>query len=256
MKKFFGLLVQEYRHYALLNYGLAALIGIFVFIGPIVIVQVFPNSPYYNVPDVRLSLIMVSVFAILILSVGMFSSSLNREMKTKELWLHNSQSIYTLIGAKLIYHGLTMIALCFIPYIGLFFVGDLIEGTVLQFLMFGIAGLFFASMIYIFFIVICLFYIALNTQMARYIGKLSYVVMLLAFLFMIEVLNRLPNLPFLQMGKVPMSNLNEYLPTFADNKIAISVYFDFYLVEEFVMTGILILIYMLSCKWIERVITR
>lgn len=256
MKKFFGLLVQEYRHYALLNYGLAALIGIFVFIGPIVIVQVFPNTPYYNVPDVRLSLIMVSVVSIVLLSIGMFSSSLNRDMKTKELWLHNSQSIYTLIGAKLIYHGLAMIALCFIPYIGLFFVGDLIEGTLLQYLMFGIAGLFLVSMMYIFLIVICLFFIALNTQLAQYIGKFSYVVMLVSFLFMIEIFNRLPSLPFLQIGKVPLSHLNEYLPTFAENRISISLYFDFYIVEEIVMTGIIILIYMMSCKWLERVITR
>lgn len=256
MKKFFGLLVQEYRYYALFNYGLAGLVGIVVFLGPVLIVQLFPNTTYYNIPDVRLSMSMVAAVSIVLFSVGLFSSSLNRDIKSKELWLHNSQSIYTLIGAKLIYHGLTMIALCFIPYIGLFFVGELIEGTFLQYVVFGFAGLFLAVMMYIFLIVIGLILIALNTQLARYIGKFSYVVLFVAVLLMIEVLNRLPELSFLQIGKVPLSNLNEYLPTFANNKISMSLYFDFYLVEEIVMTALVVLFYMLSCKWIERVITR
>ncbi|KGR78226.1 hypothetical protein [Ureibacillus manganicus] len=193
MQKFLGLLVQEYRNYALFNYGLAALIVIVVFLGPLLVVQFFPNTAYYNVPDVRLSMSMVAAVSIVLLSVGLFSSSLNRDIKLKELWLHNSQSIYSLVGAKLIYHGLTMIALCFIPYIGLFFVGDLIVGTFLQYLVFGFAGLFLAITMYIFFIVITLLWIALNTQLSRYIGKLSYVVLFIAVLFIIELLNRLPN---------------------------------------------------------------
>ncbi|RKJ51336.1 hypothetical protein D7X33_32320, partial [Butyricicoccus sp. 1XD8-22] len=85
---------------------------------------------------------------------------------------------------------------------------------------------------------------------------LSYVVMFITVILLLELLNRLPNFTFLQIGKVQLSSLNAYLPTFADTKMDISLFHDFYLVEEIVASLVFILIYILSCKWIERVITR
>ncbi len=194
MKKFFGLLVHEHRHYALFNYVMAGLVGIVVFLGPVLIVQFFPNVNYYDIPEIRLTMSMLAASLVWILSIAVFIGSLNRDIKTKELWLHNSQSIYALIGAKVVYHGISLIALSFIAFIGLFFVGDLIVGTMMQYLIFGFACLFIVMMIYIFFIVFVLFLYALNTQFARYIGKLSYVVMFVAAILLIELIEPFTNL--------------------------------------------------------------
>lgn len=256
MKKFAGMIVQEHRQYALFNYVMAGLVGIVVFLGPVVIGQLFLNSNDYNVNVVRFTMSIIAASLVCLLSIGMFSSSLNRDIKTKELWLHNSQSIYALIGSKAIYHGLSLIALSVIPFIGLFFVGDLIVGTLLQYLVFGIASLFLVIFIYIFFMGVVLFLTALNTQLARYIGKLSYVVMFISVIVLLELQNRLPSITFLQIGKVQFEFYNIYLPTFANNEIYFSLFSDFYIVEEIVSSAVFILIYILSCKWIERVITR
>nr|WP_106780754.1 hypothetical protein [Lysinibacillus timonensis] len=256
MRKFAGLIVQEHRHYGLFNYVMAGLVGIIVFLGPVLIVQLFPNPINYDTNYVRVIMAIIAAFLITILSIAMFSSSLNRDIKTKELWLHNSQSIYTLIGAKIVYHILSLITLNFIAFLGFFFVGDLIEGTFMQYLIFGIACLIHVVLIYIFFTVVVLFLTGLNTQLARYIGKISYAVMLITVIFLMELLNRLPEVTLLQVGRVQMSILNQYLPSFADRGINFSLFFDFYLVEEIVASAIFVFIYMVSCKWIERVITR
>ncbi|KGR91577.1 hypothetical protein CD30_04515 [Ureibacillus massiliensis 4400831 = CIP 108448 = CCUG 49529] len=256
MRKFVGLIGQEHRHYGLFNYVMAGLVGLVVFLGPVVIAQVFPNENYYDVNNIRFGMTIIAAVFIGILSIAMFTSSLNRDIKTKELWLHNNQTIYALIGAKIVYHGISLIVLNIIAFIGFFFVGDLIVGTIMQYLIFGIACLIIVTMTYLFFIVVVLFLTGLKTQLARYIGKLSYVVMFITVILLLELLNRLPNFTFLQIGKVQLSSLNAYLPTFADTKMDISLFHDFYLVEEIVASLVFILIYILSCKWIERVITR
>ncbi|RKJ59892.1 hypothetical protein D7X33_28745, partial [Butyricicoccus sp. 1XD8-22] len=79
-----------------------------------------------------------------------------------------------------------------IAFIGFFFVGDLIVGTIMQYLIFGIACLIIVTMTYLFFIVVVLFLTGLKTQLARYIGKLSYVVMFITVILLLELLNRLP----------------------------------------------------------------
>ncbi|BDH62822.1 hypothetical protein MTP04_29520 [Lysinibacillus sp. PLM2] len=256
MNKFLGLVIQEHRHYGLFNYVMAGLVGLVVFLGPVVILQIFPSEHTYNVNNIRFVMTIVAAFFIGILSIFVFTSSLNRDIKSKELWLHNSQSIYTLIGAKVVYHAISLIVLNVIAFIGFFFVGDLIVGTILQYLILGIACLIIVMLTYLFFIVVVLFLTGLKTQLARYIGKLSYVVMFITVILLLELLNRLPNFTFLQIGKVQLSNLNDYLPIFTVSEIGLSLFHDFYLVEEIVASLVFILIYILSCKWIERVITR
>ncbi|RKJ59896.1 hypothetical protein D7X33_28740, partial [Butyricicoccus sp. 1XD8-22] len=111
MRKFVGLIGQEHRHYGLFNYVMAGLVGLVVFLGPVVIAQVFPNENYYDVNNIRFGMTIIAAVFIGILSIAMFTSSLNRDIKTKELWLHNNQTIYALIGAKIVYHGISLIVL-------------------------------------------------------------------------------------------------------------------------------------------------
>ncbi|CAM5214317.1 hypothetical protein UACE39S_05497 [Ureibacillus acetophenoni] len=256
MNKFFGLVIQEHRYYTMSNVVMAGLVGIFIFLGPLAIIQIFPNTGHYDVNNIRMIFTMIAGSLVWIFSIAMFSSSLNRDIKTKELWLHNSQSIYSLIGAKVIYHCISMIALGIVAFTGFFFVGDLIVGTLMQYLVFGIACFILVFAFYLFFIVVILFVTALNNQLARYIGKLSYVVMLITVMLILEIINRLPNFTLVQFGKVESSFFNQYLPTFSDRSMNVNLYFDFYIVEEIVMTMVLILLYVVSCKWIERVSTR
>lgn len=256
MNKFLGLVIQEHRHYTLFNCVMAGLVGIFVFLGPVVIEQLFPNPEFYDGNYIRLILTMIAGSLTWILSVCMFSSSLNRDIKTKELWLHNSQSIYALIAAKVIYHAMSLVGLSFIAFIGFFLVGDLIVGTIMQYMALGIACLILVILIYSFFIAVILFVTALTNQLARYIGKLSYAVMLITVIIIVEIFNRFPSFTFLQFGKVELSIFDKYLPTFADRALDVRLFFDFYILEEVVMAAVVILIYLVSCKWIERVSTR
>ncbi|HWL23241.1 MAG TPA: hypothetical protein VNR38_05760 [Ureibacillus sp.] len=256
MKKFTGLLVQEHRHFGLSNYLIAGLTAIFVFLGPELIYKVFQDQMQSDVSGIRFMMTILAAALVGLNSIVMFSSSLNRDIKTKELWLHNSQSMYTLIGAKIVYHGLSLITLCFIAFLGLFFVGGLIVGTLWQYLIFGIACLIITILFYIFFIAVVLFLIALNTQISRYLGKLSYILVVVIGVFLLELLERFPTISFLKIGRVPLSNFNAYLPTFADRQLGINLYFDFYFVEVVVIGAIVIAIYLLMCKWMERVITR
>lgn len=256
MKKFVGLLKQEYRYYSLTYFITLVLTAVFVILGPELLVQFFRNQITSHVTQIRFTLTIIAASLVWIFSLVMFASSLQRDMKIKDLWLHNSQSIYALIGAKIVSHGVGLLALSFIASIGFLFVGDLIVGTPMQYLILGVNFLILIIMVYIFFIVICLVMIALNKQLSIYIGKVSYFVMLIAAFLLFDLIDRLPNFTFLQIGRIPLSNMNVYLPTFAYTEFDVSLFFDFYLVEEIVMIAVIILIYMLSCKWIERVITR
>ena len=255
MKKFLGLLQQEHRQYAVFNYVLAGLIGIVIFIGPILLVEVLLEGRF-KVEDVRFPITIIVAMFTIVLSIGLFLSSLRNDIRRKELWLHNPQSIYALIGVKALYHGISLILLNVVTFCGSFFVGDIIVGTLKEYIVLAIACLYIGIIVYMFLLVVALFLFAVNKQFARYIGKLSYIVMFLTIILLLELLNRFANVAFLNIGHVSLSNLNDYLPTFNKNKVDLSLFIDFYVVEEIVVSVVFIFIYMLLCKWIERMITR
>ena len=255
MKKFLGLLQQEHRQYAVFNYVLAGLIGIVIFLGPIVLVQVLKEGQF-KAEYLRFPITIIVAMFTVVLFIGLFISSLRNDIRRKELWLHNPQSIYALISVKALYHGICLILLNVITFCGLFFVGDIIVGTLTEYLVMAFACLYIGIIVYFFLIVVALFLFAINKQTARYIGKFSYIVMFLTIILLLELLNRFANITFLNIGHVSISSLNAYLPTFKKSDLEVSLFIDFYVVEEIVVSVVFIFIYMLLCKWIERMITR
>ena len=253
MKKFVSLVKREHAQYGTNSYIMAVLVLLAISIGPIAIEKLAPKFPSV---DIRFFLIVACVGLIVIYSIAMATASLNKDIKVKEIWLHNTESIYKLIGVKVIYQGLVMLVINCLLFFGFFFTGDLIKGSFSEYIVFAAFYLYLIIVIYTFFTIIVLFYHACNSQMYAWIGKLGYVVTFVVLFFVFRALDYLPELTFLQVGHVQVEQLNKYLPIFSKDEFTFTGFIDFYILEELFYTVLLIGAYVVACKWIEKVITR
>lgn len=254
MKKFVGLFELEHRHYATFYYVIAGLVLMTVFLGPLALHYFYPHI---TVEIFRLGGVLFVASILFALVIGKLIASFNREVKVKEIWLHNSSSIYTLVGSKILFHAVALTVLEAVAFVGLFFVGDLIEGTVLEYSVLALMSFVLAIMIYALAVIFIFVFYVLNLQMARYVRKWSNVVMFIAILLFFKVFDWLPTITILKVGEIDMSKLNSYLPISPGNRDPmVKLFTNFYMLEEIVFSLILIVIYLATCKWFERVITR
>ena len=252
MKKFWGLLKREYLLNRANSYSMLVILLFSLVFIPI---GVEYNSNY-NVESIRAIIVLGSAIIIGGYAIIMTIISINKDVKIKDLWLTNSQSIYRLVGVKAVYQLVVMFILSAVNFIALFFVDDIIKGTATQFLTLLVLYFYTILACFALFTIIGILCNSFLKQLSFWIGKLSYIVGVVVLFFLFRLLEYLPTLEFLQIGRVRISDLNDSLPTFNESYISFGGFIDFYIVEELFYIGIFAGIYVIGCKWLERVITR
>ena len=253
MKQFIGLLKMEHRHLGVTYLVLAALSLIALFIAPYGFVYYFPHL---MVEHIRFTILIPLAIINYLAGIVLFLSSLKRDIKVKDIWLHSASTMYILIGVKIVYQliGLIIVEAC--VFSGFFFIGDLVEGTMFEFIVFALFSTVVTIFLYIFFIVFVYFFMVLYLQGARFVGKFSLIIMMAAMLLYFRVLEWLPTETPLQVGKVDVSWLENYMPNFGNDLVVTVVFSGLYIVEELFLWAVLIAIFVGTSKWLERVLTR
>ncbi len=114
MRKFVSLVKKEWHEYKLWAF-LMLFAGVF-FIGILpTFADRLPNSRLAQ-DDVRLAVLFTAVGGLCFTASIQFIVSLRKDIRIKEIWLHNSSNILTLIGAKVCF------AICWGTVMSLFMV--------------------------------------------------------------------------------------------------------------------------------------
>jgi len=244
-----GLFKYEYDHYGLLN---IITLGLAIFAMSLVPVMFEQYDDKYISTNIRLVMVPLTVGVVFLTSLVLLVASINKDIKMKELWLHNSQSIYRLIGVKVLFHGLVMITINVIPYIGYYFT-DVITGTISEYFILYFYYLFVLVVLYISGTLIALLHLAVYQQISKFIGKLSVVVTFVIFILLINLIEKIPT-NYLEVGKISLLKLQEFAVGFPGLEVTvISEIYILQLLFDFIVS---IIIYMLICKWIERLAMR
>lgn len=250
MKKVFGLIMKEHIQYK-------KTIGVLL-LSTIFMIGVLPYAIHYYrdvipLSSIRTPLLFLGISLIVLNAISSFFMSLNRAIKMKMLWLHHPNSIVLLVFAKFIYQLVAMHLLLAVALFGLYFLPEVINGTAGQIFMLSLYVQLICNVIYILFTVLLLVLLAITLQLKPYIGKFSYVVSTL--LFVGFFLSADPfTFQFLEIGRIPTEKISTYLPTFT-NGLTITA-MDVYVVYELMSFIFYAALFIVACKWIERVITR
>lgn len=253
MNKFLGLLKREHMINGSYTYLVLAVIVLTITFMPIGMEKI---NPVYIEGEMRFLLVVFCAIAIGINAVIATITSINKDVKIKELWLHTTHSIYSLIGVKIVYQLFALLVIGFVNFIGLFFVGEILSGTVREYIVLALIYFYLLGVGYLMFVVCIIFINSLTKQLSVWVGKLSSVIVFIGVIMLISFSDKTLDFTFLQIGPINFSSLEKYLPTFNSDSISISTIVEIYVVEEIVITIILIVVYVVACKWLERVITR
>lgn len=255
MRKFWSLMKFEYHRFKQLHLLSLLLIVLLLSIGS----NYFADHVFNNISSEQLRglLVVAALFAIIFLGVYQFVSSIQKDVRQKEIWLHNPQSIYILIGAKFTYQIICIFVLNTFAFLGFFFMGDELIVTANSQYFFLLCLIHFLSiMAFTMMGVGALVIYALFIQLKRYFAHFSFIALgILLFLLGRYVDPLLPAIP-LAYGEIQMNWINNYLPTF---KSILAPEFNFrpmFIAQELFTLILLIGLFIGACKWIERVIMR
>jgi hypothetical protein len=98
-----------------------------------------------------------------------------------------------------------------------------------------------------------LFFITVKLQLNQLIKKGSTIITLAVIFAIFKLLDLLPE-RFLPYWKISDEWLREIFPRFENGTTA--MFFDIYLAEELVTIVMIIVLYIVTCKWLERVMLR
>lgn len=254
MKQFLGLMKFEHYYYMMAYVAIAILSVVGVFAGPYGLQYIGSDA---SIEVTRFMIILFLAMFVFFISIILFGFSLHKSIQMKDMWLHSSASMYKLVGGKAAYHFIALLAMEGCLFIGFFFAKEMITGTLMQYVTFAFYSSLLACTAYI---VVALFIfvgLTLNVQLAHYVKKFSIVLMLAAYGLFFWFIDYVPDLTFLQIGYVNLDFLNDYLPRVAEADYVITLFFnDFYIGSEIFSWFVVALIFMATCKWLERVLTR
>lgn len=250
MKSFIGLLKKERIAYLSAGLGWLGVVLLLIWLGPIAISEYYQNATIHNT---RFILIVIGYVLLVMVALFQFMASLRVDIAKKELWLHSQHSIVTLVFAKVLYQAMQMFVLCSVTFIGFLFVGDELVATALEMLVFYGYTTYIILAAYVLFVILVLCFYTISIQLKRFIGKLSNVVTFVLAILFVKVSEKIPSNP-LPFGKISTQSLNNYLPKF--NEYTTIITLDIYLVQELAYILLYIVLFVVACKWIERVITR
>ncbi|WP_369436032.1 hypothetical protein [Lysinibacillus fusiformis] len=206
------------------------------------------------------------LFTILVLMLGnfyavlQFFSSMRFDLKAKEMWLHSTSSIAQLVGVKIIFTliGYAIFNLLFTS-LALYFVRENYVATFgeVLLLLFLIVGMIVMFQFVLF--VILLLFLAFTLQMKHFIGRFSFVIAIPAFFLSMDVWFRFTESVFydkiLRFGEIRISRLEHYLPKAEVPTMQIELG-SLYFVEEFFFIIVIAVLFIVSTKWLEKVVLR
>lgn len=258
MNAFVSLLRKEWVQYR--SWLLAIVVaGLFILIG---IPYLFTELLGIVVNMSNVSFILM--FFVLVtggwITIMQFISSLRADIRRKEIWLHSTKSIYILVGAKMIYTLLTFLVFTWlIAMVGLYLSHGIVDGSFLQYV-FTLALMMIVAMLFqsAFIVSFNLIYV-FNLQLKRFIGKFSKFITVVAviagFILLIKVIDNPLYGLLLQNGEVSLQFLRPYLLTYTITGGQMQLG-PIYIVEEIFSWGSLIILFIISNKWLEKVVTR
>lgn len=253
-----GLLLKELALYKSWLLGSAVMSLGVVFILPILLEKYLASVP--SVQEIRMGLMFIMLGFSIVNLLVQFNNSLNTDNGKKDTWLHNPNSMHTLIGAKILFSlGIYFIGNIFITTAGIYFLSDMIIGSFAQMLYLQILLLVVLLIAGIILTIIWLLFWTLYVEGKYWTGKfsviLSLVVFLLVVIFLPKVLSFLSIDKLLMQGEVSLKFLGTYLPESATSDFTLDIG-SIYIVEEIFMWIIFILLFWFICKWLEKVVTR
>ncbi len=179
MRKFVSLVKKEWHEYKLWAF-LMLFAGVF-FIG---ILPTFADRlPNWRLAqdDVRLAVLFMGMGGLCFIANIQFIVSLRKDIKIKEIWLHNSRNILTLIGAKSCFSICWGTVISIIYGVASYFLGDALYGELYQLIFFHLMIVVLSFYTIILFTVTALVFYTIYLQLKRYIGMASIVVTGLLF---------------------------------------------------------------------------
>lgn len=250
MKAFIGLLKKEQLRY--LNSGLFVFfLGVLaIWIVPLLIKQKFPDS---LIDESRFFTIIVVSVILTTWCIFSFMGSVRRDIKLKELWLHNHQSMSKLIFAKFLYQGLQLFVFSVVIFIGIFFVRNEIVGTFGQIYLFYCVCIYYVMIAYFLIGLFGFLTITVEMQLKLYLKRWSGPLTIIVIFVFLRVINLLPE-QIVPYWRISSRIMKEELPQFKN--AASYMTFDFFLAEDLLTIAVFIILYLVVCKWLERVLVR
>ncbi|MCL1694491.1 hypothetical protein [Lysinibacillus sp. BPa_S21] len=257
MKQFAGLLKKEWVLYRVWLFG-----GIFI---GVMLSVVVPYLIRRLNDEFTMENQMTFAFSILVLVLGGFFSilqflaSMRHDLKNKEIWLHSTSSIAQLVGAKIVFSiiGYAIFNFIFIS-IAIYKVKDeIIIGNFAQILL---LLLFFVAIIVILqlmIFVIMLLFLALNLQMKHFIGSFSIVITMVAFFISMNEWVKFTGSKLydniFHHVEISLTGLEQFFPKLLTMKLELG---SLYVVEEVAGTIMIVFLFIIATKWLEKVVLR
>lgn len=257
MKSFFALMQKEWTVYRVQIFVMFVLSLLLMFVVPYLIDK---NMEMTIPPEqVVFSLMLLGLVLATMGVVMQLMMSLKADVRRKEMWLHSPQSIYQLVGAKMLFNWcVSAVFTLTVLLIGLSLVSTYFGWSMAQVVVASIAMSVIVLGWQIFLLVFIQIFYSLYLQMQCYIGRFAIAVTVPLVALMLFIMAKFEESALFQAlfqhGYVSLEPLERYLqPT--DDSMFILIG-SMYIVQELFYICLLIACFLVSAKWLEKVVSR
>lgn len=259
MKSFVGLLKKEW-----VLYRSWFLMGIFA---GIMLSWIVPYVLHQFVDLFAQENQLAFAFTLLVLFVGGFYSvlqflgSMRLDIKAKESWLHSTNSITKLIGAKIACSliGYALFNTLFVSF-AIFHLKEEFIANIGQIVLVLVIIVIMLTIFQFMLFVLLLFFLAFYLQLKHMIGRFSIVLTMIAFGFTTSAWVRITESHFyetvFQRGAISLSKLEPFLPKVRATTTMEWRLGSIYVVEEVAFILLIVLLFLAASKWLEKVVLR
>ncbi|MBG9453138.1 hypothetical protein ABE61_02400 [Lysinibacillus sphaericus] len=256
MKKFAGLFKKEwvlYRTWLFVGVFLGIMLSMVV---PYLIRRLSGGFAWESQSSFALSILVLVLGGFF--SILQFLASMRHDIKNKEIWLHSTSSIAQLVGVKIVFSiiGYAIFNFIFVS-IAIYKEQDAIIGNFAQLLL---LLLFFVAIIVILQLmtfVILLLFLALNLQMKHFIGSFSIVITMVAFFISMNEWVKFTDSELydniFHHVEISLTGLEQFLPKLLTMEYNLG---SLYVVEEVASIIIIVIVFIIATKWLEKVVLR
>ncbi|WP_445480242.1 hypothetical protein ACULLL_08715 [Lysinibacillus irui] len=258
LKSFIGLLKKEwvlYRSWFLM----AVFAGIMLtWIVPYVLHQFV--DIFAHAHQLAFAFTLIVLFVGGFYSIWQFLASVRLDIKARESWLHSTSSITKLIGAKIVCSliGYSLFNTIFVS-IAIFNIKEELIANIGQILfvlvLIVIALILFQLMLFI----LLLFFLAFYLQMKHVIGRFAIVLTMLAFYLTstawVHVTESSLYQTIFQHGAIPLRKIEPFLPQIKVSTMEWKLG-SLYAVEEIAFTLLMVILFIVASRWLEKVVLR
>ncbi|QUG42443.1 hypothetical protein KD050_03895 [Psychrobacillus sp. INOP01] len=253
-----GLLLKEWALYKSWLF-VSTLMGIgAVLILPLILERYLLTS--VSIYEMRIILLFFMLGISMINCVTQFRTSLHADYLKKDMWLHNSHKMYTLIGVKFLFSiVIYLVGNVIITTAGIYFLSEILVGSLLQLFVLQLLFLIFLLFAGVLVNIGWLFVWTLYLEGKYWIGKFSLITTVAISFLLVSLLSKLlsflPLEKVLYQGEISLNFIEEHLPTFTTSDFNLDLG-SVYIIEELLSWIIFVLLFWGICKWLERVVTR